>query len=1612
MLNQSDLVSQLTKPSDEIPVNVPTYLVAADSHNLGNVGGSWFDYKPSNIPKFAAVSVLSGLNSFYNTGVQIGNFFGAGAKERTTNAWISSIDSDLGAYYRKNENAADLVGFIAGSIVPGLAGVKVLNAGQKALAASNSGLVGSNLGIALGLRTPKIETYIKAAAAEITAGQATFTSISQSGVKALAAGVYQNVLEGIAFETVVQATMQASPILDQQTGKDIVWNIATGGFIGGAIGGAFASAKTLGAIRKEATEIYANIGPFGSRGLIQETGNSANKLILLAQDLEMGPVLNPADPQYAQQVAALAQRQKRIALDMRTEAHGLTRGTDRTLGNMIADANVGQTADDILRTFIDTDEIARVNVVTRVERQIKEQIAKGETPDPRLQVAYAKLTGEDAGVVVDALPGVTNLADTVVESAKRTGREAVLNSVRNYGFKTGQYWDPTKLSLTGSAGHLEAEARQIWASELVNRIPEGMRIGHRDLPLLERALADGQLNIQLVDEAGGTLRGAFRFRQEMQDYVISLKEDIALRMQEGVLTGKAGNVLEAGRDLAQAQEWINNKIAKITNTKLARLEGTAVGDPATDFFAWQSSIAERQQFLDSRKLVVPKELENDPRFMPTWAKITKVVQNKEVDGHVVDGLTWIKTRQKLYQGAMDNVVAKRLGSFSNQLPELTERDLSLSDPFGTGATLLGFNNPKYGGPGSKVSLIGSVTQRASLAEKELFATNAEGVLTDLARSREAVIEWSTINQKTSRSAQQWVRHSIPEVADNLLITKRALKYGTMDDGSVDIAIIAADMPDDIIRIETREARAMVDHHISSTNSITAARNERAAAQGADQARELGIFRPIPADPKDYPFFAFVKDPKVTGQGHTSMIFAQSDRELQELVKKAQQARPDLDIVFKKDTEDFFKAQQAYEYDRTLSENYIDSSLRNNGIYSNYFTKTDPQAVANEYVRHHNKLIDTDVRETVRAKYQAAFDWWEDQAKAYSRIETSKFGGNFAKLEAEGRNPYLSYIKTALNISRLNENPLWQAANVTADKLVSKVVGQIDDVWKAAKGGLGEKEINEINTLLGKYGLNTGYYDAATNLLVNHTAPKGELTKFIRGANSVLARFVLALDPLNSLVNVIGANVLRTTEIKQLTDAIKAGDTELAGALAKIAKVDATGQGDLIIAPTKLIASAVKNFVSGDPKIAQLYRDIGVQKGITEQFRLMLDDFTLTGTETASVLQSRLKAAIKKADALGQTGERLTGNVFAEEFNRFISADVMRQLTDLAVERKLMTPREQLAYINTFVNRVEGNIIASQRPFVFQGPIGQAVGLFQSYQFNLIQQMFRYVAEGSAKDAAMLLGLQGTFFGIQGLPAFQAINQHIIGTASGNSNHVDLYDATYGIAGKNLGDLLMYGIPSNLLQTNLYTRGDINPRQVTILPTALNEVPLVGAFTKFAGSMKETFGKITGGANAWESFLQGLEHNGISRPLSGLAQTLQATTGAGVPFSTTSKGSILFTNDLVSLATLSRLAGGRPLDEAIISDGVFRIQAYKQYDREKKLRLGEMIKASTIQGQTMEEDQWMRFSEAYARAGGKQEQFNEFMMQQIKSANTSNAEKIVSQLQNPFAQKIQLLMGGE
>jgi hypothetical protein len=565
------------------------------------------------------------------------------------------------------------------------------------------------------------------------------------------------------------------------------------------------------------------------------------------------------------------------------------------------------------------------------------------------------------------------------------------------------------------------------------------------------------------------------------------------------------------------------------------------------------------------------------------------------------------------------------------------------------------------------------------------------------------------------------------------------------------------------------------------------------------------------------------------------------------------------------------------------------------------------------------------------------------------------------------------------------------------------------VWDTAKS---PEDLSAVNAMMEEYGSQTAFNSASDIALINHSAPKASLSKFVRGANAIMSRFTLGLDPLNSINNAVGANVLRGTELNQLTKAINSGNTELAGDLAKIAKVQIPGTAATILSPTKLVAQAIQNFWKDDGTLLTKYKSAGFIRDRLEQFKSMADDLTLKGSETVNDLNSRLSKAFQKASDLANKGEKLSGNKFAEEFNRFISANVMDQITSLGVKHGILDDAEALTYINTFVNRVEGNILASQRPGLFQGPLGQAIGLFQSYQFNLLQQLFRYVAEGDKKDLGMLLGLQGTFYGLNGEPAFKFLNDHIVGTASGNQNHRDMYDATRGVLGKTLGEWFLYGAASNVMQTNLYSRGDINPRNLTIIPVNIADVPFVGGMANMFKMIQGTAQRISAGGDVWESIRQGIEHNGIFRPLAGLAQVSRAADNSGTVFSTSSKGTILGSNDLFSLATLSRLAGGRPLDEAVQNDTMFSINSYEAYDREKKNQLAEAVKTSMVKNKTPDANDALEFAKQYSYLGGKQGSFAKYMMEQYTKANTPAAQLLAHKLNNPLSYKVQALMGGQ
>jgi hypothetical protein len=1456
--------------------------------------------------------------------------------------------------------------------------------------------------------------YLANSAREITQGMTIYSSINASGIKALAAGIQQNVLEGIAFETMIQATMFKSPILDAQDGFGIVKNIAIGGLFQGAIGGAITGAIGRGVITRAIKEEQFYLTRAYGRELdtfIPGT-SASNKVILLQNELDsMAMPLRPSgDPvkDAALNIAAsrtsYEDKVRKIKNAQRTAINEMATSPE-VIGNQFANALTNTTTQDTLNTLLHTKEIGRLGDVTKIERAMVQAVKDQKSMD-NFGTRYIKLVGEDSGKVSDEYPLIHSLADTAGGSTLADLRSSVIASAQAAGNKIDDGF--TLLSPVmkkGKTAHQIAEKRYIWAMQLKSLPEETFAIHYTDIPVLQRALKDQRIaGIQLVGKDGAVLQDGFPSVKALEDYIIATKEDVAMQL----LATTTKRVKRSGVEEPHTTEGI----AKIVDMKLGRLEGTHVNtNNNSDFFATQSFSEEYTAQLKAKKLLSAGAETVDTRFIPKYAKVSyDVPVGVEVAGNEVAAVAYFKAQQKLLQQQVDNVFAKNVGeSRAAIIPSILEEDLLTVNTAGqSGAGVFSFANASVGSAGAKAQLLGTQTREIMLGFQKTTAETLEGALAEMARKPEAAIEYATLTQKVTRSGKLWVR--LEQDSELLgknnpagLIERNAWKALQKEPAAYD------DIIDSVIPVTNKEVLATIDAELARTSSRTKSFAEINAVRGHALEKDPDVYRPNRPDLQAYTHFAFVKDNRVTGSGHTTMLHANSPEKLDALVSTVRIKSPEFTVITKGQSDDWFKAQGDYTYARSLNENYLNAELANKGIFSEFYTKTDPTKIVNDILNQHLRDDRVLATELMRLKNESAFNWLEDQGKRFSDITGSTFSGSsLSRLEKEGKNPYIDYSKTALNISKVSEYPLIYNINTSFDKAVSTVVGKVRDVFSKSKS---PAELDEINRILAESGSNTAYANSAELLLANHSAPKGELTKFVRRANAILSTLTLGMDSMNAVVNAVSANILRMTELTQMHRAAVAGDAELGGKLAQLYKTKVPGTPSDIFTPRKLIQNAFTASVK-EPKNGPLmtyFRELGVVRDQIEQFKLILDDFTLQGTETVTDFSSRMGKAFERAKKLQKVGQKYSGNEYVEEMNRFVSAHSMYQMTQPLVERGILTKAEAGVYINTFVNRVEGNITASQRPLIFQGPIGQAVGLFQSYQFNLIQQMFRYVSEGSKKDAAMLLGLQGTFFGLASLPAFQFINQNVIGNLSGNQNRVDAYDIALGIAGKEAGEFFLYGIPSNILQANLYSRGDINPRHLTILPTSLADVPFVGAYSKFFGSMYESISKMAGGAPVWESMLQGLEHNGLSRPLSGLAQTLQATGPDGLVYSTSSKGSILFSNDLFSWATAVRLAGARPMDEAVVNDSVFRVHSYKQMNTAKMNKLAETVKASVIAGNQPEADAIEQFAAKYVAAGGKRPQFNEWMMRQIKGATVPQSVQISQSLTNPFAQKVQLLM---
>lgn len=986
----------------------------------------------------------------------------------------------------------------------------------------------------------------------------------------------------------------------------------------------------------------------------------------------------------------------------------------------------------------------------------------------------------------------------------------------------------------------------------------------------------------------------------------------------------------------------------------------------------------------------------------------------------------VRTRALINQGAAQRVLGEDAELF-RAADDLLAQDTGIQ---GAGATLFGASNAGYG---ERARLWVQNTGRAVAQTVQKWQERTVGALSadiNLIRQSEAAsAELGLITHMLRSSKHRYVFDDTAEALPGPLAQQRRL----VSEEAMELAKAREISIDELLDTLPKDAKhphtiSITDESVSnflfSTSQINATRQQKFTVlhNAAGVTRKTG--RPVvyapPVDTVRYPFHAIVKTKQIPGLATDhSMIVARSEEELR---AKVASLGDDYDVFYKKDTENYFKIKGEYDYGNTISEARVNSDLARRGVLDGFLPETRFENVMTDWLKWHGRQDERLVRNAVETQSRQFFSELQLLSENYRKTSESVSRGIGSLFQSKVADPFGDYIKTALNISKQQEFPLLDSLNEFVDKLGVSAGDAINKAFgQASKGLISWEDANKLMKSKGYGGL---YDNAEQYFAFNQPSARNLIRETLQKGNMLLATTMLRFDFANSLVNVISTPILIGTEMASIKRMI-AGDDKLAGKLKELTSVKLPdGSGAAVPSTMKLLTGAVNSFFSPEAKSALMprYERIGAIKTVASQYRDMLELATYQPLISATQWSKNIDKGI-------ETVAKWTGNTLSEDFTRYVSADVMRQMTEPLVEAGKLTVKEQDAYISTFVNRVQGNYVTSQRPVVFQGTTGAAVSLFQTYAFNVLQQLYRHIEAKDTRTLAVFAGLQTTMFGMNGLPFFDAINTHLIGGntlglgVQNNPEHKDLYSALPSF-NKELGDWMLYGTASAFpffagQSPALFTRGDINPRHALVLPTAIVDVPVVSASMKAVKSIIDTGKNIGGGADISDSLLQGVEHLGLNRPLAGLAQVF-----AGQ--ATDNKGALISANlDLQATAMLAgtkersvvmdgltRVFGARPMDEAVALNAMYRNKSYEAMDRARIERLGEVVKSKLYRNEFPTAEEYDDFMLRYTRAGGRVENFNQAIQRWSRDANVSIVNQLAERNNSPYARKLQDLMGGE
>lgn len=1650
--------------SDDIRLGAMSHDIAAsaDSSFFSRVG----DAVTMGLP----AAIVSGAYQLVNSASAIGKFAGFGDGEQIDIA--ERMDDILGIsagdYYRQNQTGVDFGGFLVSSIIPGGLAVKGLRAGQAGLAALKAaelGQVGSNMSLALRLMTGTQQQKLLTAAKEgMELGGLAWRQTLNLRVQSVAAGSFQTALEFSAAETLTQATLNQSPIYAElNSPKDWVFNSLSAGAFGltghlilnplvlAVGGGKLTAMKELYATREALDTAMSKVSV--SNGYLAAAKEPGTRLVGTIMDLREPPA-KPDGPNFTQQIVAEAGKRER-ALE--------ARAIQEIKAMLDPKANI--TAEEVL-TFAKTAPQEAVNgLFTQVNKLRNivqddlngsqfEQFYTTKTPGPafassdrildkadlkfvtvaREKVAPSTITNEAVAwergyAALVKSDGVVAFNPKLVNTNAVISRDHAITNETIFDTKTGmlvtspvggKFADfgevkilPDRALLLGTGARIlpykgsfvaekltkPVDLKELEASYYLAKREKKLssEIELDNLPMAERIIlsAPPQQEVFRVD-------GMLLSREDATRLVTERKEEFLLKVlelnpaitQEELATATYSDI--AG--MMGSQDFSRKHLLNLLNEqddvpRFWKLQGTATKPHDRFELLANSQVMERHLYLkEEGRTILAAVVGNKASAFPKAFNVSTVQSSKSSAAGAVS-----------FQDAdflSAEAIARSIGELGDEASKLKLEN-----------HLLALESPRHGvvqaGMTSPANIEGSWIM-------SMLRDNPEDMI--LVNSKEGILESKALDRLRKKHARQQAN------GDDAKAAKTAQE----------IAVLQKEKYHHY-HIQEPATRAYIAELVKQLNSVQqdAAPIQRFRGLNTEHWAPNQLLAP-PVDIGKRPYVAFVSRAEGSAgyDGEIAVITARSDAELKESIARIKAAHPDWQVRDKREVEDFYVAKSSYEFAQSMTSYTINSTLRREGkLVGNLEPRANFDWI-NEFEGFIAKQTKRNVREAIRAQY--AREIAELELRAYADIAMQQSATGYKRFGAlSAKTPYTDVINNMLFINPATvEDNTWNMVSRKAEEVLGAGLQKTDEVWtKLRNKEFTEEEARKTLDNLG--------FDQAFAKTISETVYKSELDsqpgrRLVAGVNNILSFFMLRADFWQPFVNAMSLPILANPVYKTMLDSVirkgqqhdnffgVAGIKIPGGELTQLSGVKVAARAnkrmwDKVVPPQNDYLVTEGLFNPGE-SYTEFYTRIGILPEEFNYVHTVLDtaaDFRTGGLQALAARHAKMSEVFTKVQKV------LTKpSDFAEKYTRFISADMAMQLAE-----SVKVPVAEIpGFLSLAVAQMNGQYRAFQRPQVFQGILGQTISLFQSYQFNFIQRYLKFLGAGDTKAMLMMSALQSGIYGMRGLPYFDVMNRHLIGER--NSEHADIYTGTYSLVGKELGDFVTYGAGASVLGAGIHTRGEVTPRSAFILPTSPAELPQVALLTNTINAMGNFINKLENGAGLAPAFLQAVEHNGISRPLQGVAAWMQG-------FTTTRQGNLqtkteeqggrgLFGGDgelAQRLATVTRVMGSRPLSESIYLDTAYRYQAYQKADADSRNALGNALTLRVAdlaaEGQTPDIEVMREFLQRYTETGGNIKGFKAWWFRNVKNATTKRTEILAKQFANDeVAKNMQLIMGAD